>query len=121
MGRAINAHEHHDHDRKHKNPCNSLQVIGKGQGCKKRQAKIGPDCEKIAVGEINQLKHSVNHGITKSYKRINAAHGKSVCQLCEKLLHWFLLQEHEIALGINPVYPVYIALAVAFFVKGNCA
>ncbi len=52
-----------------------------------RQTKIRPDGEQIAVREVDELQHSVHHGVPKGHQGIDAAHGQPVGQLLEEFIH----------------------------------
>ena len=76
---------HHDEDRQHGQ--GQRQHAGEITAHQKGQAQIGADGEQIAVREVDELEHAVDHGVAQGHQRVNAAHGKAVQKLLKKLFH----------------------------------
>ena len=76
---------HHDEDRQHGQ--GQRQHAGEITAHQKGQAQIGADGEQIAVREVDELEHAVDHGVAQGHQRVNAAHGKTVQKLLKKLFH----------------------------------
>ena len=52
-----------------------------------RQPKIRARRKQVAMGEVDEFEHAINHGVTQCHQGINAAHGQPICYLLKKLLH----------------------------------
>ncbi len=46
-----------------------------------------PDHENVAMGEVDEAQHSVDHGVAERDKRIDAAEGNAVNDLLQQFAH----------------------------------